>query len=195
MSRNAKVIRKTKETEIQIILNLDGSGKQKIATSIPFLDHMLNLFCAQGMLDLAVRAKGDIHIDYHHTAEDIGIALGAALKKALGGKQGIARYGSAFVPMDESLASVHIDISGRPHLTLHLPLRKRKIGDFDTELVNEFFQALVNHAAITLHADVRYGVNAHHMVEALFKAFGRALRQAAAADRKVKGVPSTKGSL
>jgi imidazoleglycerol-phosphate dehydratase len=195
MSRNAKVIRKTKETEIQIKLNLDGSGKQKIATSIPFLDHMLNLFCAQGMLDLAVRAKGDIHIDYHHTAEDIGIALGTALKKALGGKQGIARYGSAFVPMDESLASVHIDISGRPHLTLHLPLRKRKIGDFDTELVNEFFQALVNHAAITLHADVRYGVNAHHMVEALFKAFGRALRQAAAADRKVKGVPSTKGSL
>lgn len=195
MSRNAKVIRKTKETEIQIILNLDGSGKQKIATSIPFLDHMLNLFCAHGMLDLAVRAKGDTHIDYHHTAEDIGIALGAALKKALGGKQGIARYGSAFVPMDESLASVHIDISGRPHLTLHLPLRKRKIGDFDTELVNEFFQALVNHAAITLHADVRYGVNAHHMVEALFKAFGRALRQAAARDRKVKGVPSTKGSL
>ncbi len=195
MPRNAKVIRKTKETEIQILLNLDGSGKQKIATSIPFLDHMLNLFCAQGMLDLAVRAKGDIHIDYHHTAEDIGIALGAALKKALGGKQGIARYGSAFVPMDESLASVHIDISGRPHLTLHLPLRKRKIGDFDTELVNEFFQALVNHAAITLHADVRYGVNAHHMVEALFKAFGRALRQAAARDRRVKGVPSTKGSL
>jgi len=195
MPRNAKVIRKTKETEIQILLNLDGSGKQKIATSIPFLDHMLNLFCAQGMLDLAVRAKGDIHIDYHHTAEDIGIALGAALKKDMGGKQGIARYGSAFAPMDESLASVHIDISGRPHLTLHLPLRKRKIGDFDTELVNEFFQALVNHAAITLHADVRYGVNAHHMVEALFKAFGRALRQAAARDRRVKGVPSTKGSL
>jgi len=195
MPRNAKVIRKTKETEIQILLNLDGSGKQKIATSIPFLDHMLNLFCAQGMLDLAVRAKGDIHIDYHHTAEDIGIALGAALKKALGGKQGIARYGSAFVPMDESLASVHIDISGRPHLTLHLPLRRRKIGDFDTELVSEFFQALVNHAAITLHAEVRYGSNAHHMVEALFKAFGRALRQAAAADQKVKGVPSTKGSL
>jgi imidazoleglycerol-phosphate dehydratase len=195
MPRNAKVIRKTKETEIRIILNLDGSGKQKITTSIPFLDHMLSLFCAQGMLDLALRAKGDTHIDYHHTAEDIGIALGAALKKALGGKQGIARYGSAFVPMDESLASVHIDISGRPHLTLHLPLRKRKIGDFDTELVNEFFQALVNHAAITLHADVRYGVNAHHMVEALFKAFGRALRQAAAADRKVRGVPSTKGSL
>ena len=195
MARKAKLIRKTKETEIQIALNLDGSGKRKIATSIPFLDHMLNLFCAHGMLDLVVRAKGDTHIDYHHTAEDIGIALGAALKKALGEKQGIARYGSAFVPMDESLASVHIDISGRPHLTLHLPLRKRKIGDFDTELVNEFFQALVNHAALTLHAEVHYGGNAHHMVEALFKAFGRALRRAAAFDQKVKGVPSTKGSL
>jgi imidazoleglycerol-phosphate dehydratase len=195
MARKATVIRKTKETEIQIALNLDGSGKQKIATSIPFLDHMLSLFGAHGMLDLAIRAKGDTHIDDHHTAEDIGIALGAALKKALGGKQGITRYGSAFVPMDESLAAVHIDISGRPHLTFHLPLRKRKIGEFDTELVNEFFQALVNHAAITLHADVRYGGNAHHMVEALFKALGRAWRQAAAGDHRVKGVPSTKGSL
>jgi imidazoleglycerol-phosphate dehydratase len=195
MAREAKVIRKTKETEIQIALNLDGSGRQKIGTSIPFLDHMLNLFCAQGMLDLAIRAKGDTHIDDHHTAEDIGIALGDALQKALGSKQGITRYGSAFVPMDESLASVHIDISGRPHLTLHLPLRKRKIGDFDTELVKEFFQALVNHAAITLHAEVRYGANAHHMVESLFKAFGRALRQAATRDQKVRGIPSTKGSL
>jgi imidazoleglycerol-phosphate dehydratase len=195
MSRRAKIIRKTKETEIQIALSLDGSGKQRIATSIPFLDHMLNLFCAQGMLDLAIRAKGDIHIDCHHTAEDIGITLGAALRKALGKKQGIARYGSAFVPMDESLASVHIDISGRPHLSLHLPLRKRKIGDFDTELVKEFFQAFVNHAAITIHAEVTFGGNAHHMVESLFKAFGRALRQAAARDKKVRGIPSTKGSL
>ena len=195
MARKAKVIRKTKETEIQVAMNLDGSGKQRIVTSIPFLDHMLNLFCAHGRMDLAIRAKGDIHIDYHHTAEDIGIAIGTALQKALGKKQGIARYGSAFVPMDESLASVHIDISGRPHLTLHLPLRKRKIGDFDTELVNEFFQALINHAAITLHAEVRYGVNAHHMVESLFKAFGRALRQAASRDQKERGVPSTKGSL
>ena len=195
MSRRAKIIRKTKETEIQIALSLDGSGKQRIATSIPFLDHMLNLFCAQGMLDLAIRGKGDIHIDCHHTAEDIGITLGAALRKALGKKQGIARYGSAFVPMDESLASVHIDISGRSHLSLHLPLRKRKIGDFDTELVKEFFQAFVNHAAITIHAGVTYGGNAHHMVESLFKAFGRALRQAAARDKKVRGIPSTKGSL
>ena len=195
MARAAKMNRRTKETEIRVALNLDGSGKQNIFTTIPFLDHMLNLMGAQGMLDLSIRAKGDIHIDYHHTAEDIGISLGAALKKALGERAGIVRYGSAFVPMDESLASVHIDISGRPHLTLHLPLRKRKIGDFDTELVKEFFQALVNHAAITLHGEVRAGGNAHHMVEALFKAFGRALRQAVSKDPKVKGVPSTKGSL
>jgi imidazoleglycerol-phosphate dehydratase len=195
MARKAKLIRKTKETNIQVDLNLDGTGKRKIATPVPFLDHMLNLFCAQGMLDLGLQAKGDTHIDYHHTVEDIGIALGDALKKALGEKQGISRYGSAFVPMDESLAAVHLDISGRPHLRLHLPLRKRKIGDFDTELVNEFFQGLVNHAGITLHAEVTHGANAHHMVEAVFKAFGRALRQAAARDQKVRGVPSTKGSL
>ncbi len=195
MARKAKVFRKTKETEIQIALNLDGSGKQRIATSIPFLDHMLTLFCAHGMLDLGIQAKGDTQVDYHHTVEDIGIALGTALKKALGGKQGIARYGSAFAPMDESLASVHIDISGRPYLRLHFPLRKRKIGDFDTELVNEFLQAWVNHAAITLHAEVTHGGNAHHMAEALFKALGRALRQAAAGDPKVKGVLSTKGRL
>jgi len=195
MARKARVFRKTKETEIQVELNLDGSGKQKIATSIPFLNHMLSLLCAQAMLDLAIKARGDTHIDYHHTAEDVGIALGTALQKALGKKEGIARYGSAFVPMDESLASVHIDISGRPHLTFQLPLRKRKIGDFDTELVKEFFQALVNHAAITLHAEVRYGANAHHMVESLFKAFGRAFRQAASRDLRMRGIPSTKGTL
>jgi imidazoleglycerol-phosphate dehydratase len=195
MPRKAKIIRKTKETEIQVALNLDGTGKRKISTSIPFLDHMLALFSAQGMLDLDLRARGDIHIDFHHTVEDLGIALGDALHKALGERRGIARYGSAFAPMDESLSSVHIDISGRSHLRFHLPLRKRKIGDFDTELVNEFFQGFVNHAAITLHAEVTYGVNAHHMVEGLFKAFGRALRQAVAMDPRVKGVPSTKGRL
>jgi imidazoleglycerol-phosphate dehydratase len=195
MTRKAKVIRKTKETEIEIALNLDGSGKREIVTSIPFLDHMLTLFCAHGLLDLVLKAKGDTHVDYHHTVEDTGIALGDALQEALGKKQGIARYGSAFVPMDESLASVHIDISGRPHLSLKLPLRKRKIGDFDTELVNEFFQAFVNHAALTLHGEAIYGVNAHHMVEALFKAFGRALRQAVTVDQRVSGVPSTKGRL
>jgi imidazoleglycerol-phosphate dehydratase len=195
MSRKAKVFRKTKETEIRADLNLDGMGKRKIATSIPFLDHMLTLFCAHGMLDLNLRAKGDTHIDFHHTVEDIGIVLGDALREAAGKKQGIARYGSAFVPMDEALAWVHLDLSGRPHLRLQLPLRKRKIGDFDTELVREFFQAFVNHGGVTLHAEISYGINAHHMVEALFKACGRALRQAAAVDQRISGVPSTKGRL
>jgi imidazoleglycerol-phosphate dehydratase len=150
---------------------------------------------AHGMLDLTIQAKGDTEIDDHHTVEDIGICLGSALQKALGEKKGIRRYGTAFVPMDESLASAHLDLSGRPHLTFHLPLRKRRIGDFDTDLVKEFFQALVNHAAITLHLQVSYGTNAHHMVESLFKGFGRALRQAVAKDEKARGVPSTKGKL
>jgi imidazoleglycerol-phosphate dehydratase len=195
MPRTAKIFRKTKETEIRAVLNLDGSGERRIATSIPFLDHMLTLFCAQGMLDLDLRAKGDTHIDDHHTVEDIGIVLGDAFREALGKKEGIARYGSAFVPMDESLASAHLDLSGRPHLRLQMPLRRRKIGDFDTELIREFFQAFSNHAGVTLHAEVPYGVNAHHVVEALFKACGRALRQAIAVDQRIKGVPSTKGRL
>ena len=193
--RKAKISRKTKETDIKVELNLDGSGKHRISTSIPFMDHMLSLLAAHGLFDLNLQAKGDTTIDFHHTVEDIGICLGAALKEAVGGKEGIRRYGSAFVPMDESLASVHVDLSGRPHLVYHLPLRKRKIGDFDTELVQEFFQALVNNAAITLHAQVTYGSNGHHMVESLFKACGRALRQAVSRDEKVRGVPSTKGKL
>ncbi len=195
MARKAKVSRKTKETEVYVNLNLDGSGQGRINTSIPFLDHMLNLMGAHGMMDLTIQAKGDTAIDYHHTVEDIGICMGTAIQKALGGKEGIGRYGTAFVPMDESLASVHVDLSGRPYLTLQLPLRRRKIGNFDIELVKEFFQALINHAAITLHAQVQYGANSHHMVEALFKACGRALRQAMAKDEKVRGVPSTKGKL
>ena len=142
--RKANVSRTTKETEIKIELNLDGSGKHRIATSIPFLDHMLTLFSAHGLFDLAVRARGDTEVDFHHTVEDIGISLGEALKQALGKKEGICRYGSAFVPMDESLASVHADLSGRPCLVYHFPIRKRKIGDFDTELVKEFLQAVVN---------------------------------------------------
>jgi imidazoleglycerol-phosphate dehydratase len=193
--RKANVSRTTKETEIKIELNLDGSGKHRIATSIPFLDHMLTLFSAHGLFDLAVRARGDTEVDFHHTVEDIGISLGEALKQALGKKEGICRYGSAFVPMDESLASVHADLSGRPSLVYHFPIRKRKIGDFDTELVKEFLQAVVNQAAITLHADVSYGSNGHHMVEALFKALGRALRLAVSKDERVRGVPSTKGRL
>jgi len=195
MMRKAKISRKTKETEVKVELNLDGSGKHHISTSIPFLDHMLTLFSVHGLFNLAVQASGDTAVDFHHTVEDVGICLGSALKQALGGKEGICRYGSAFVPMDESLSSVHVDLSGRPHLIYRLPLRKRKIGDFDTELVKEFFQALVNNAAITLHAQVAYGSNGHHMVESLFKAFGRALRQAVAQDEKVQGIPSTKGRL
>jgi len=195
MGRKGKISRTTKETEIKVDLNLDGLGKHKISTSIPFLDHMLSLLAAHGLFDLVIQARGDTAVDFHHTVEDIGICLGGALKQALGGKEGVGRYGSAFVPMDESLASVHVDLSGRPHLVYHVPLRKRKIGDFDTELVKEFFQALVNNAGITLHAQVVYGNNGHHMVESLFKACGRALRQAVSKDEKVRGVPSTKGRL
>ena len=195
MERKAKISRTTKETGIKVDLNLDGSGKHQISTSIPFLDHMLSLLSAHGLFDLRIQAKGDTAVDFHHTVEDIGICLGSALKQALNGKEGVRRYGTAFVPMDESLASVHVDLSGRPHLVYHVPLRKRKIGDFDTELVKEFFQALVNNARITLHAQVAYGNNGHHIVESLFKACGRALRQAVAKDEKVRGVPSTKGRL
>jgi imidazoleglycerol-phosphate dehydratase len=195
MARRAKVVRKTKETEIQVELNLDGSGKNIVSTSIPFLDHMLTLLSAHGLFDLEVKARGDTHVDFHHTVEDVGICLGNALKEALGEKKTIRRYGSAFIPMDESLAAVHIDLSGRPHLTYDLPLRKRKIGEFDTELVKEFFQALVNTAGVTIHARVVYGSNGHHMVESLFKACGRALQQAVAKDERVRGVPSTKGRL
>jgi imidazoleglycerol-phosphate dehydratase len=195
MERKVKIERKTKETEVWLDLNLDGSGKHQVKTSIPFLDHMLSLFSAHGLFDLKVKARGDREVDDHHTAEDIGICLGQALQQALGGKEGIARYGSAFVPMDESLASVHVDLSGRPCLVFDLPLRRRKIGDFDTELVREFFRAMVNNAAVTIHAKVVYGSNAHHMVESLFKALGRALRQAVSRDEKMKGIPSTKGKL
>ena len=195
MGRRVEISRKTQETEIKVDLNLDGLGKHRISTSIPFLDHMLSLLSAHGLFDLMIQARGDTAVDFHHTVEDIGICLGSALKQALGCKEGVRRYGSAFVPMDESLASVHVDLSGRPHLVYHVPLRKRKIGDFDTELVKEFFQALVNNGGITLHAQVAYGNNGHHIVESLFKACGRALRQAVAKDEKVRGVPSTKGRL
>ena len=195
MGRKAKIDRKTKETDILLELSLDGSGKHLIKTSIPFLDHMLSLFSAHGLFDLKIKARGDREIDDHHTAEDLGICLGTALKQALAGKEGITRYGSAIIPMDESLASVHVDLSGRPCLVFHLPFRRRKIGDFDTELVREFFQALVNNGSLTIHAQVVYGSNGHHMVESLFKALGRALRQAVSRDEKIRGIPSTKGKL
>ena len=195
MGRKAKIDRKTKETDILLELSLDGSGKHLIKTSIPFLDHMLSLFSSHGLFDLKIKARGDREIDDHHTAEDLGICLGTALKQALAGKEGITRYGSAIIPMDESLASVHVDLSGRPCLVFHLPFRRRKIGDFDTELVREFFQALVNNGSLTIHAQVVYGSNGHHMVESLFKALGRALREAVSRDERVKGIPSTKGRL
>ena len=195
MMREARLSRETKETAIKAELKLDGSGRHGIDTTIPFLDHMISLMTVHGFFDLNVKAHGDTQVDFHHTVEDIGICLGKVLKQALGKKEGIRRYGSAFVPMDESLASVHIDLSGRPCLIYDCALRRKKIGNFDTDLVKEFFQAFVNNAAITLHARILYGSNGHHMVESLFKACGRALGEAAAKDEKVRGVLSTKGRL
>ena len=195
MMREARLSRETKETVIKAEWKLDGSGRYSIDTTIPFLDHMISLMTVHGLFDLNLKAHGDTQVDFHHTVEDVGICLGKVLRQALGKKEGIRRYGSAFVPMDESLASVHIDLSGRPCLVYDCALRRKKIGNFDTELVKEFFQAFVNNAAMTLHARILYGSNGHHMVESLFKACGRALREAAAKDEKVRGVLSTKGSL
>jgi len=193
--RAAKILRKTKETDIRVELCLDGTGKNRITTPVPFLDHMLTLMAAHGLLDLTIQARGDTEVDFHHTVEDIGICLGKAIQEAVGDKKALYRYGSAFTPMDESLAEVHVDLSGRPSLVYHLPFSRRKIGKFDTELIQEFFQALVNHGGMTLHARVAYGKNGHHMVEALFKALGRALRQAFTLDPRRRGIPSTKGKL
>ena len=195
MMREARLSRETKETAIKAELKLDGSGRHSIDTTIPFLDHMISLMTVHGLFDLNLKAHGDTQVDFHHTVEDVGICLGKVLRQALGKKEGIRRYGSAFVPMDESLASVHIDLSGRPCLVYDCALRRKRIGNFDTELVKEFFQAFVNNAAMTLHARILYGSNGHHMVESLFKACGRALREAAAKDEKVRGVLSTKGRL
>lgn len=195
MSRDASIQRITKETSIRLSLNVDGSGEAKICTSVPFLDHMLNLFSRHGLFNLEVEAKGDIDIDFHHTVEDIGIVLGDAFRQALGDKRGIRRYGQATVPMDETLASVAVDISGRPYLVYHVSLPKVKIGDFDVELAREFFQAFANHAGINLHINVMYGDNVHHIIEACFKAFARAMDCATQFDERVTGVMSTKGSL
>ncbi|OGT98625.1 MAG: imidazoleglycerol-phosphate dehydratase [Geobacteraceae bacterium GWB2_52_12] len=195
MSRVALIERITKETKIQLSLNVDGTGQAKICTSVPFLDHMLNLFSRHGLFDLTVEASGDIDIDFHHTVEDIGIVLGEAFKQALGDKKGIRRYGQATVPMDETLASVAIDISGRPYLVYHVMLPKVKIGEFDVELAREFFQAFVNHSGLNLHINVMYGDNVHHIIEACFKAFARAMDAATQLDPRVEGVMSTKGVL
>jgi len=195
MTRAATIERVTKETRIKLSLNVDGKGDAKICTSVPFLDHMLNLFARHGLFDLEVEASGDIDIDFHHTVEDIGIVLGEVFKQALGDKNGIRRYGKATVPMDETLASVAIDISGRPYLVYHVALPKVKIGEFDVELAREFFQAFVNHCGLNLHINVMYGENVHHIIEACFKAVARAMDVATQLDPRVEGVMSTKGVL
>ena len=193
--RSAEVKRKTLETEISVRLDLDGSGKSKLATGVGFFDHMLDQIARHGMIDLEVEAKGDLHIDAHHTIEDVGITLGQALAKALGDKKGLRRYGHAYVPLDEALTRVVVDLSGRPGLVFEVPFTRPTIGEFDVDLVREFFQGLVNHAAITVHIDGLRGDNSHHQAETVFKAFARALRAAAETDPRAGGVPSTKGSL
>ena len=194
--RTAEVARNTKETQIRVKLNLDGTGVAKLATGIPFLEHMLDQVARHGMVDLDIEAKGDLHIDAHHTVEDIGITLGQAFYKAIGDKTGIRRYGHAYVPLDEALSRVVIDFSGRPGLSYNVKFTRALIGEFDADLVHEFFQGFVNHAQVTLHIDNLRGDNAHHQCETMFKAFARALRMAAEPDpRSMGSVPSTKGSL
>ena len=194
--RQVDVTRNTSETQIQITLNLDGTGKAELASGVPFLDHMLDQIARHGMIDLKVVAKGDTHIDDHHTVEDVGITLGQAIAKAVGDKAGITRYGYAYVPLDETLSRVVIDFSGRPGLEFHVPFSRARVGDFDVDLSIEFFRGFVNHAGVTLHIDNLRGINAHHQIETVFKAFGRALRMALTPDPRAAGqVPSTKGSL
>jgi imidazoleglycerol-phosphate dehydratase len=194
--RQADLSRKTLETQIRVVLDLDGSGRCKLDTGVPFLEHMLDQVARHGLVDLEIEAKGDLHIDAHHTAEDIGITLGQAFAKAVGDKQGVRRYGHAYVPLDEALSRVVIDLSGRPGLEFHVEFTRARIGDFDVDLFREFFQGFVNHAGVTLHVDCLRGVNAHHQAETVFKAFGRALRMAVEADPRMAGaMPSTKGSL
>ena len=194
--RQVDVTRNTSETQIQIALNLDGTGKAELASGVPFLDHMLDQIARHGMIDLKVVAKGDTDIDDHHTVEDVGITLGQAIAKAVGDKAGITRYGHSYVPLDETLSRVVIDFSGRPGLEFHVPFTRARVGDFDVDLSIEFFRGFVNHAGVTLHIDNLRGVNAHHQIETVFKAFGRALRMALTLDPRAAGqVPSTKGSL
>jgi imidazoleglycerol-phosphate dehydratase len=193
--RKVDVKRKTKETEVVLKLDLDGSGKYSIATGIPFFDHMLSLFVYHSSLNLFLKAKGDIGVDAHHTVEDVGICLGDGIREALGEAKGIQRYGMAMIPMDETLVSVALDFSMRPCLVFQMKLRRSKIGTFDPELVEDFFKALCNHARITLHINLLYGRNSHHMVEAVFKGFGRALREAVSFDERTSQIPSTKGVL
>jgi imidazoleglycerol-phosphate dehydratase len=194
--RAAEVTRNTKETQIRVKVDLDGRGVAKLSTGLPFLEHMLDQVARHGMLDLEIEAKGDLHIDAHHTVEDIGITLGQAMAKALGDKAGVRRFGHAYVPLDEALSRVVIDFSGRPGLDYHVEFTRGLIGEFDVDLVHEFFQGFVNHAQVTLHIDNLRGDNAHHQCETIFKAFARALRNAVERDERTQGsIPSTKGSL
>jgi imidazoleglycerol-phosphate dehydratase len=194
--RTAEVRRDTAETQIRVRIDLDGTGRQSLASGVPFLDHMLDQIARHGLVDLEVEAKGDLHIDAHHTVEDIGITLGQAVAKAVGDKKGIRRYGHAYVPLDEALSRVVVDFSGRPGLTWNVDFTRAMIGQFDVDLAHEFFQGFVNHANVTLHVDNLRGDNAHHQCETVFKAFARALRMAVEADPRAQGrIPSTKGSL
>ncbi len=194
--RRATVSRDTLETQISVELNLDGSGAAQFDTGIPFLEHMLDQIARHGQIDLNIRASGDLHIDDHHTVEDIGITLGQAFAQAVGDKKGIYRYGHAYVPLDEALSRVVLDISGRPGLEFHVPFSRASVGGFDVDLFHEFFQGFTNHALVSLHVDCLRGENAHHQIETVFKAFGRALRMALTPDPRMSGVmPSTKGSL
>jgi len=194
--RAARVTRNTKETQISVDINLDGTGKATLATGLPFLDHMLDQVARHGLFDLTIDAQGDLEIDAHHTVEDIGITLGQAFQQALGDKRGIARYGSAYVPLDEALSRVVIDLSGRPGLFTRINFTRAWVGQFDLDLVHEFFQGFINHAQVTMHIDNLEGTNAHHQAETIFKAFGRALRMACSLDERMSGqLPSTKEHL
>jgi imidazoleglycerol-phosphate dehydratase len=193
--RAAEIVRKTKETDITLKLTLNGEGRSTISTGIPFLNHMLELFTKHGLFDLKLKAKGDLEVDFHHTVEDIGICLGQAFAKALGDKRGIRRYGEATIPMDEALTTVAVDLSGRSFLAYNVKIRRIKIGNFNVGLVKEFFRAFVDQADLTLHINLLYGEDIHHSIEAIFKAFARAMRQATEPDLRVKGIPSTKGRL
>jgi imidazoleglycerol-phosphate dehydratase len=195
VGRVARIERKTRETEILLQLNVDGAGEAFAQTTIPFLNHMLEAMGKHGLLDLKVDARGDTDVDLHHTVEDVGICLGKAFHEALGDKRGIVRYGTAYIPMDEALAAVHVDISGRPYFSYSVPLAKTKIGNFDLDLLKDFFRAFAMNAMVNLHVNLHYGENVHHIAEAIFKAFGRALAEASRLSPRIQGILSTKGSL